>query len=95
MLATVVISMTVLTVASLNLMSALRAYVGGESLWSKAQKDAISSISRYAARGDDSDYQQFLRDLRVPEGDRLARIAMNQKTPRHAVIVGGFLAGKL
>ncbi len=30
-----------LGVFSLNILSAVRAYVGGESLWSKGQKDAI------------------------------------------------------
>ena len=95
MLATVIIIMTMLTVVSLNLMSALRAYVGGESLWSKAQKDALSAINLYAENGNESDYQQFLLHLRVPEGDHLARAELNQTDPRHAVIVDGFLAGRL
>lgn len=59
MLAAVVVIMVMLTAVSLNLMSALRACVSGESLWSKAHKDAIAAISRYAERGNDSDYQQF------------------------------------
>ena len=76
-------------------MSALRAYVGGESLWSKAQKESISAITRYAEHGAERDYQRFLNNLRVPEGDRLARTEMNQRSPRRAVIVTGFLAGRL
>ena len=92
---TVVITMTILTVTSLNLMSALRAYVGGESLWSKAQKESIAAITRYAGHGVERDYQLFLTNLQVPEGDRLARTEMNQASPRQAVVVNGFLAGRL
>ena len=33
---------------SLNTLSSLRAYVGGEGLWSKAQKDAVYYLNRYA-----------------------------------------------
>ena len=33
-----------LAVASMNMLSAGRAYVNGESLWSKAHKDAVASL---------------------------------------------------
>lgn len=95
MFGTVVLTITVLTVASLTLMSALRAYVGGESLWSKAQKEAVSALSSYAEYRRESDYQRFLSNLRVPEGDSMARNEMNRAAPRQAVIVEGFLAGRL
>ena len=37
-----------LAAASLDVMSGLRAYVGAESLWSKAQKAAVGHLERYA-----------------------------------------------
>jgi len=41
----VVIFQAVLSAGSLEVMSAVRAYVVGESLWSKGQKDAVRFIS--------------------------------------------------
>src|SRR5690349_13575371 len=57
----------------MNLLAATRAYVGGESLWSKAQKQAQFRLYRYAVYGQASDYREFLIHLRVPLGDRIAR----------------------
>ena len=36
---------------SLSILSSLRAYVGGEGLWSKAQKDAVFHLYRYGVSG--------------------------------------------
>ena len=41
---------------SLYVMSAVRAYVGGESLWSKSQKTAVQFLGRYARTHDESDF---------------------------------------
>ena len=95
LLASVVLTITLVTVASLTLMSSLRAYVGGESLWSKAQKEASEAVVRYAETGHEIDYQQFLANLRVPEGDSRARVEMNQPNPRRNIIVEGFTDGRL
>jgi hypothetical protein len=59
---------------AMNLLSTVRAYVGGEGLWSKAQKDAVHSLTKYATGEDERDYQQYLALLRVPLGDRRARL---------------------
>ena len=42
----VVVVLVVMASGSLYLVSAVRAFVAGESLWSKAQKDAIYALSR-------------------------------------------------
>ena len=44
---------------SLHTLSSLRAYVGGEGLWSKAQKDAVFHLHRYGVSHSDTDYQLF------------------------------------
>ena len=36
-----------LAVVGINLQSSVRAYVGGEGLWSKAQKDAVFDLDAY------------------------------------------------
>lgn len=61
---------------SIYLLSAVRAFVNGESLWSKAQKDAIYSLSRYADEGNASDLARYHKALLVPRGDAAAREAL-------------------
>ena len=58
------------TVISIDLMSAIRAYVTGESLYSKGQKDAQLHLIDYAEHHREEDYQRFLSALAVPIGDR-------------------------
>lgn len=82
-----------LTVLSIDLLSAARAYVGGESLWSKAQKDAVYHLERYIATRDVQEYRQFEEALAVPLGDRRARLALEQKPPDREAARQGFLAG--
>ncbi|MCR5884665.1 ATP-binding protein [Rhizobacter sp. J219] len=82
-----------LTVLSIDLLSAARAYVGGESLWSKAQKDAVYHLERYIATRDAQEYRQFEEALAVPLGDRRARLALEQKPPDREAARQGFLAG--
>ena len=82
-----------LGVFSLNILSAVRAYVGGESLWSKAQKDAIHALYRYADGGDIVDFQRYQSALAITNGDRQAREALDQATPNREQARDGFLAG--
>jgi hypothetical protein len=53
---------------SLYLLSAVRAFVNGESLWSKAQKDAIYSLSATRIEGNPIDFAHYQRALQVPRG---------------------------
>lgn len=74
--AVVLVQMAV-AIVSLNTSSAVRAYVGGESLWSKGQKEAIYFLNRYAATGSETDYDAFEKSIAVPLGDRTARLALD------------------
>ncbi|MCW3478692.1 EAL domain-containing protein [Neisseriaceae bacterium JH1-16] len=85
--------LAILGIGSLNALSAVRAYVGGESLWSKGQKDAIYYLNKYAETHDEADYQQYRLAREVPLGDRLARIALEQPTPDLGRAYQGFLQG--
>lgn len=78
----------------MDLLAATRAYVGGESLWSKAQKKAQFHLFRYAAYGQAGDYRQFLAYLQVPLGDRMARLELDQPHPDLSVVYQGFVQGK-
>jgi CheY-like chemotaxis protein len=54
---------------SITILSAVRSYVGGEGLWSKAQKDAILNLREYAYSHNAKDYVAFQKFLEVPYGD--------------------------
>lgn len=71
----------------------VRAYVGGEGLWSKAQKTAVIHLNRYVDSHDKSDYQAFLRSIEVQLGDRQAKLEMNKPKPDMAVVRDGFIKG--
>ena len=76
-------------------LSAARALVGGESLWSKAQKDALASLQRYSITRDEKDFQEFIQYLKVPEGDHQARIELLKNPPNEELIRQGFLQGQV
>ncbi len=78
---------------SVDVLSAVRAYVGGESLWSKAQKDAWFYSTRYGETHAEDDYRKFRAALTVPLGDRRAREALAQAAPDAGAAAAGFLAG--
>lgn len=80
---------------AMGTLSAVRAFVGGEGSWSKAQKNAAFSLHRYGLTRDEADYQAFLSYLKVPEGDHVARLELQKKHPDLAVARAGFLAGNI
>ena len=79
---------------SMDLMSATRAYVGGEGLWSKAQKDSVYFLNRYAATRSETDYERFLEAIKVPLGDRKAREELERTKPDLKIARQGFLDGR-
>jgi diguanylate cyclase (GGDEF)-like protein/PAS domain S-box-containing protein len=91
----VVISAIVgLAAVGLEVLTSVRAFVGGEGLWSKAEKDASSALSRYIEEGDEGYYREFLRQLAVPLGDRRAREELERPRPDLAIARAGFLQGR-
>jgi diguanylate cyclase (GGDEF)-like protein/PAS domain S-box-containing protein len=89
----IIILLAVLWSLSMDILSATRAYVGGESLWSKAQKDAVFYLNRYAVTRSETDYERYLEAIKVPLGDRKAREELEQASPNLARARQGFLEG--
>ncbi len=79
---------------SLNTLSSLRAYVGGEGLWSKAQKDAVFHLYRYGTSRTERDYELFEQFMRVPIGDAKARHELLTDNGNMDVARDGFLEGR-
>jgi diguanylate cyclase (GGDEF)-like protein/PAS domain S-box-containing protein len=89
----IVVLQALLAGISLEVMSSVRAYVAGESLWSKGQKDAISYLHLYADTLDEADYQAYQGAIAIPLGDHAARLAMDLPTPDYHAAYEGFLRG--
>ena len=75
-------------------LSAVRSYVGGEGLWSKAQKQAVHDLLRYSTSRAESDYLAFQQDLLVPLGDSRARVELEKPSPNWSVVRSGFIQGR-
>ena len=90
----IVVVLVLLASESLKIVSATRAYVGAESLWSKAQKEAVYSLFRYAQSHAETDYRAYREAVAVPLGDRRARLELEKETPDPAVVREGFIAGR-
>jgi signal transduction histidine kinase len=84
---------TVLAINVVNVLGAVRAYVGGESLWSKARSEAVQHLLRYGKTRDPDELVSFHEALKIPEGDRLAREAMSQPVLDHARARAQLIAG--
>ncbi len=90
----IVVGLMAFAYYSFGLMSAARAYVGGEGLWSKAQKEAVLSLSRYVKDHRAEDYQAFQHALVVNLGDRQARLELEKSTPDLRIATEGFKLGR-
>jgi hypothetical protein len=89
-----VIILTIVLFFTVKVLSGVRAYVAGEGFYSKYQKDAVFYLQRYIEGRDESDYLRYLRDIRVPVGDALARQALEQAPPDRARAAQYFLQGR-
>jgi diguanylate cyclase (GGDEF)-like protein len=93
MFAAIVLCLLVLANFSFGLLSSVRAYVGGESLWSKAQKDAVYHLQKYAASGAPEELRQFRAEIAVPLGDHEARVEMDKPNPDFEKVRQGLVRG--
>ena len=81
-----------LSAFSMDVLSSTRAFVEGESLYSKEQKNALLHLIHYVDSHDESDYQHFLQAIAVPLGDRDGRVALDKAEPDLEAARRGFLA---
>jgi diguanylate cyclase (GGDEF)-like protein len=93
MFAAIVLCLLMLAIFSFGLLSSVRAYVGGESLWSKAQKDAVYHLQKYTASRAPEELRQFRADIDVPLGDHEARVEMDKPNPDFQKVRQGFVRG--
>jgi signal transduction histidine kinase len=83
----------VVNIYSVRMLSGARAYVNGESEYSKGQKDASAYLINYITLHNKSDYAAFQRAIAIPKGDHTARIALTTPVD-YRLTKEGLLAGK-
>ncbi len=89
----IVVVSLLLALGALEVLSAARAYVGGEGLWSKAQRDAVYSLTLYAQTREPAYYARFQKALAIPLSDNRARIEMDKPDFDYAKAYAGLLGG--
>jgi signal transduction histidine kinase len=89
----VAIVLVAMAIFFMDVLSAARAYVGGESLWTKGQKQAVQHLERYAHTRSEASWQAYSQAIAVPLGDRVAREELEKPSPDYAVARRGFIAG--
>jgi len=78
---------------TIKILSANRAYVNGESHYSKGQKDASRHLITYLFTKNRTQWKLYLEELKVPQGDGIARITL-LKAGDNKVARKGFLVGR-
>lgn len=83
----------VLAVIESYALNSVRAYVAGENLWAKAQRDAVRNLYRYAHNGDIQHYKNFHQHLKITLADKKARLAMLSDPVDYQAATEGLLGG--
>lgn len=78
---------------TIKVLSASRAYVNGESHYSKAQKDAVRHLITYLYTLDINQWNLYLKEIKVPLGDGSARVGLMNNSSINK-IKQGFLEGR-
>jgi diguanylate cyclase (GGDEF)-like protein/PAS domain S-box-containing protein len=89
----IIIISLLLTLGAMEILSAARAYVAGESVWSNAQRDAVYSLTLYAQTRDPVYYERYRQALSIPLSDRQARIEMDKPDYDYAKVYTGLREG--
>lgn len=74
----IVATLFVIDHLSSSILLAARAYSSAESDWSKAQKDAVVNLERYAQTRQESYYEAYLENMQMLQGDSMARMEMEK-----------------
>lgn len=84
---------TLLTAAVMELQAGARTYITSEGHWSRARQNLAHALYRYSLSGDPAELERARIAMRVPLGDRDARLALEQPVPDRARAIQGFREG--
>lgn len=79
--------------SAIDVLAAARAYVAGESIWSKEHHAAVFQLDRFAETGEADRLKMARERLAIPLADRLARLEFDKQEPDLERARALFLAG--
>ena len=91
----ILIALVLLGAFCVDVLTDIRAFVNGESRWSKREKTAVIHLLRYADSREEGEFQAFQQEIEVLEGDRLARLEIQKKHPDREYAIGLLVKGGL
>jgi len=80
---------------AIHTLSSVRAFVGAEGLWSKAEKDAVYQLRKYSHTANEENYAAFQKFMAVPLGDHKTRLELLKAHPDMHIARQGFLEGRI
>lgn len=86
-------SLIVINYITIRILSASRAYVNGESQYSKGQNKASRHLITYLYTENNKSWESFNEEMSVPLGDQQARVALTQNLDE-SIAKKGFRKGK-
>jgi diguanylate cyclase (GGDEF)-like protein len=89
----IVVVLVWVAIASIDILAAGRAYVEGESLWSKNQKEAVFHLLRFADTSSESDFRNYQEAMMVPRSFRRARVELEKQAPNYSTVRDSLLEG--
>lgn len=90
----IIIILVIASLIGFKALSGARAYVHGESQWTKAQKQSVIYLLEYARTGNELLFDLHQQALEVNRGDRRARETLDSLDPDYNLAREGFLAGR-
>ena len=75
--------------------STIRAYIGGEGSYSKAQKDAVYYLFKYSSSFKEPDYKHFLENMKIPLAGQRARVELEKSDANMDVACEAFITARL
>lgn len=91
---TVIVALAGVSYLAMGILTQVRAYVAGEGLYSKAQKDAVYHLVRYAHSQNEAEFEKFRSFLAVPIGDRKARLELEKTETDFAAAERAFIEAR-
>ncbi|MEO8807815.1 MAG: hypothetical protein ABI433_17180, partial [Burkholderiaceae bacterium] len=76
-----IVTLVLVSVVGFQALSAARAYVGAESLWSKARSQTTTHLRARLTANPAPACEPLVDRLAVPLGDRAARLALDRSPP--------------
>ncbi len=75
--------------------STIRAYIGGEGIYSKAQKDAVYYLFKYSRSCNESDYKNFLENMKIPLAGQMARVELEKPDANQDIACKAFIKARI